>query len=151
MTKKSHQIIGIITALGLNLPVIPALIGSTLPDIDIHFRNKRGGLLFSHRGITHHILLVLVLIASVFLVDNIFYTSFVAGYVSHIVADIMTISGVPYWKNKDRFALKLFKTNSIGEYVFVFILIFIVFGYMIKEKGLYSIVPLELQLLQALF
>ena len=154
MTRKSHQAVAVTTALILNLPVLPALIASTLPDIDVKWQRKKGGLLFSHRGITHHFIFTILLIISVFYIDlppleKSLYTSFVVGYTSHIFADIMTVSGVPYWTNKDRFSLKLFKTGSPQETTFVLALIGIVIGITIYKNGIWSIIPYEGKLISS--
>ena len=119
MKKVSHQIIGITTAYVLGFPIFPAFISSTLPDLDVYFRNKKGGLLFSHRGITHHALLVLILTLLLLLIQNIVIKSILIGYISHLIADVLTTSGIPYWTNKHRLSLNLFKTGSIGEYIFI--------------------------------
>lgn len=126
MTRHSHRLIGIATAYILGYPLFPALIASTLPDIDTKWAKGKASLLTAHRGITHHIGIVILLISVAIVLNNIVFTSFVIGYVSHIFADILTISGVPYYRHKDRISLKLFATGSVGEYVFVVSLISII-------------------------
>ncbi len=147
MTKKGHQLFGFTTALVIGLPVIPALIGSTLPDLDLYFRNRKGGLLFSHRGITHHVILGIILTASVFYVRNYWFTSFVAGYISHLIADFLTPSGIPYWSNKDRMSLNIFKTGSLGEIWFLIALTISLIAFIGYEKGVYGLIPFEIKYL----
>jgi len=143
MTRYSHSLIGVSVAYVLGYPLIPALIASTLPDIDVKWQRKRGGLLFSHRGITHHLLFVIILIFSAVLIQNVVFKSFAIGYISHILADILTISGVPYFKHKNRISLKLFSTGSIGEYVFVSLLIFIIVLIFAFSNSFY--IPVDIQ------
>jgi len=121
MTRHSHLIIAGITAYAFNLPVLPALFVANLPDVDLKWQGKikAGKLLNNHRGITHHALFFPVLTVVFFITDNQAVKSMALGYLSHLLADIMTISGIPYWKYKNRLSLKLFSTGSISEALFV--------------------------------
>ena len=144
MTRHSHRLIGLTSAYVLGYPLIPAFIGSTLADIDVKW--MRGNSLFTaHRGITHHVILAILLILFVLFFENKILTSFIIGYISHLIADIMTISGIPYWTNKHRIALKLFKTGSIGEYLFVSILLISTFLILAFTGSIY--IPADSQLI----
>jgi len=130
MTAGTHVIGAVVLAAALKLPIAPAVIGALLPDIDLKkglpkFRQERT-LLNSHRGITHHVLIVPVLfLISVAVKDflnqtlGLYLLSFTVGYASHLLLDALTPLGIPYkHKYYPRLSLKLFKTGKVGE-VFV--------------------------------
>lgn len=144
MTRHSHRLIGLACAYVLGYPLIPAFIGSTLADIDVKWM-RGNSLLTAHRGITHHVILAILLILFALFFENKIFTSFVIGYISHLIADIMTISGIPYWTNRHRIALKLFKTGSIGEYLFVSTLLMSTFLILAFTGSIY--VPVDGQLI----
>lgn len=157
MTYRSHMIVGGIFGMLFNVPVVPAMVGSVLPDIDIKWAGMyRGNTLFtSHRGITHHVIVGVIGILSIFLIPLFFhlptlimdfYKGFAVGYISHLFADTMTKSGIPYWKHKDRIAVKLFRTRSFGEYAFVSALLVATIFYSIAEKQL----PYEVKFVQGM-
>jgi inner membrane protein len=151
------MVVGGIFGLLFNVPVVFAMIGSVLPDIDIKWAGMYKGntLLTSHRGITHHVIVGAIGMLSIFLIPLFFhvpslimdfYKGFVVGYISHLFADTMTKSGIPYWKHKDRIAVKLFRTRSFGEYAFVFALLVATVFYSIAEKQL----PYEVKFVQSM-
>jgi inner membrane protein len=151
------MIVGGIFGILFNVPVVPAMIGSVLPDMDIKWAGMyKGNTLFtSHRGITHHVLVGAIGVFSIFLVPLFFhlptlimdfYKGFVVGYISHLFADVLTKSGIPYWKHKDRIAVKLFRTKSFGEYAFVSALLVATIFYSITEKQL----PYEIKLAKSM-
>ena len=151
------MIVGGIFGMLFNVPVVFAMIGSVLPDIDIKWTGMYKGntLLTSHRGITHHVIVGIIGLLSIFLIPLFFhlptlimdfYKGIVVGYISHLFADTMTKSGIPYWKHKDRMAVKLFRTKSFGEYVFVFALLVATVFYSIAEKQL----PYEIKFVQGM-
>jgi len=157
MTYRSHIVVGGIFGMLFNVPVVFAMIGSVLPDIDIKWAGmyKGNSLLTSHRGITHHVIVGAIFILSIFLIPIFFhlptlimdfYKGITVGYISHLFADTLTKSGIPYWKHKDRIAIKLFRTKSFGEYMFVFALLVATVLYSIKEKQL----PYEMKLVQSM-
>ena len=84
-----------------------ACVGSLLPDIDhpgskISRSVKLFGApfrLFSHRGLTHSLVAVVALaLLMVFLqVQLVHAVAFLAGYVSHLLADSLTKSGIRLW------------------------------------------------------
>lgn len=140
-----------------NVPVVFAMLGSVLPDMDIKWAGmyRGNGLFTSHRGITHHVVVGIIALLSIFLVPMFFhlptlimdfYKGFVVGYISHLFADAMTSSGIPYWRHKDRIAVKLFRTKSFGEYAFVFALLMATIFYTTAEKQL----PYEIKFIQGM-
>ena len=147
MKKISHQIIGLTTAYVLGLPLFPALVSSVLPDIDTKWMHGNK-LLTAHRGITHHVLLGTAIILIALFLQNKIITSFAVGYTSHLFADALTISGIPYWTNKDRISLRLFKTGSAGEAFFLFSFLFVFFLSITLSHSFY--VPVDVQLIQKL-
>lgn len=138
MTRHSHAIIGGVAAYVLGLPVVPAVVGSLMPDIDLAWskrepdRNRRN-LFNSHRGITHHILLGFGIFMIAVILDSKDSLSFAVGYFSHIVADMLTKYGIPYWTMKDRISLGLFKTASAGEFAFLLMFIMFFWVYVLKH------------------
>lgn len=108
------------TGLGL------AALGSLLPDIDHpqSWAGKRMALvsvplaaLIGHRGLTHSLLAVAgfaLLLA--LLGPHHLAAPLAVGYLSHLLADSFTLSGVPLlWPNKRPFGLKLIRTGSLAE------------------------------------
>ena len=146
MTAGTHILAGIVLASYLKLPVIPAALGSILPDIDLKkglpFPPKRT-LLNAHRGITHHpAIAVLLFLLSLSVKDllnreaGILLLSFTAGYASHLLLDILTPLGIPYKTGYyPRLTLKLFKTGKIGE-LFVILLLLSALIYQAKTGAL---------------
>ncbi len=134
MTFGSHVLAGIVLASFLKLPILPSVFGALLPDVDLKnglpFPSKRT-LLNSHRGITHHPLIPLVLFflslgVKDFLNKNlgINLLSFTVGYSSHLLLDLLTPLGIPYkTKYYPRLSLKLFKTGKLGELFVILILV----------------------------
>ncbi|KAE9517221.1 Inner membrane protein YdjM [Candidatus Liberibacter asiaticus] len=116
--------------------VLGALLSCLLPDIDhprsfISKRFKTLSLLTScissHRGFTHSILAVILykwLIHHFFPSELISYQglqdALIIGYVSHLVADVLTPTGIPLlWPYHWRFCLPILHPNSpIGEIFF---------------------------------
>lgn len=134
MTKVNHAVVGAGTALLLGLDPFLSLFASLLPDGDITIARLTGAwngtkrsLLTSHRGITHHAILIptfalFSIIATHFAPYPLpyFIVSFSAGYVSHIVCDALTPLGIPYKLSYyPRFAISLFGTGSILEHILV--------------------------------
>ncbi|WP_456455377.1 metal-dependent hydrolase [Thermovibrio sp.] len=135
MTAGTHVIGAIVFASFLNLPLLPSVIGSLLPDIDLKkglpkFRQNRT-LFNSHRGITHHLfILPFLLILSVYVKDYFneslgrYLLSFTVGYASHLFLDALTPLGIPYKLSYyPRLSLKLFKTGKFGEVFVILVLI----------------------------
>jgi membrane-bound metal-dependent hydrolase YbcI (DUF457 family) len=119
MKKISHIAIGILTGIAFSLPITTSVIGALAPDIDVKWTKSSQSLVYSHRGITHHVLLAFFLIILTIVINNIWFTGFTSGYLSHLFSDMLTKSGIPYWKHKDRIAVKLFSTGEKYEFGFV--------------------------------
>ncbi len=147
MTAGTHVIGAIVAASALKLPVLPAVLGALLPDVDLKkglpkFRQNRT-LFNSHRGITHHLLIVpLLLLLSLIVKDfvnqqaGIYLLSFTCGYASHLLLDALTPLGIPYKTGYyPRLSLKLFKTGKVGE-VFVILLLVVILILQIKGNDL---------------
>jgi inner membrane protein len=147
MTAGTHILAAVVLASALKLPLLPAVIGAIVPDLDLKkglpFPPKRN-LLNSHRGITHHLALVpVLLLVSITVKDflsfsiGIYLLSFSVGYGSHLLLDALTPLGIPYkLKYYPRLSLKLFKTGTLGE-VFV-ILVMVMLLILEVKKGLLS-------------
>ena len=133
MTKVNHAIVGTGTAVLIGFDPFLSLFASLLPDGDIAiarlgaWSGARKSLLTSHRGITHHAILIpvfiLFYIIAIYLTPHpipYFIASFSVGYVSHIVCDALTPLGIPYKLSYyPRFAIPLFGTGSILEHILV--------------------------------
>ncbi|SNR84580.1 metal-dependent hydrolase [Desulfurobacterium atlanticum] len=144
MTTGTHILAGVIAALYLNLPVLPAVIGSVIPDIDIKngFPKKRN-LFNTHRGITHHIAIPVTLIALSFYLKETNFSliyknllSFSIGYTTHILLDTLTPLGIPYThKFYPRISLKVFRSNKISE-IIVFLALLLILTTVLNKKKL---------------
>jgi len=156
MKGATHVVGGLVFAFLFGVPpyaVPAAVVGSTFPDVDLKFsslipsKGKKKTLLTTHRGITHHPLVVLVLfLLWAYLDENYpqykFYWDFLygfwVGYLSHLVLDSFTKLGIPIgFGYYPRFSLKLMKTGGWGEKV-VFVLLAAAFVGVVylKSKGL---------------
>lgn len=108
-------------SLGFLLFSLIAIFSTLIPDLD----NSSIGIFLKHRGIVHSltfaVIIGLILIPLISLNNTL---AFWLGYVVHLIADGMTISGVPLlWPIKKRFRLKLFKTGGITEHLLFYGLI----------------------------
>lgn len=112
------------------LHMVPGvLLGALLPDID-HPSSILGRLLriislpisklCGHRGFTHSLVAWLILLISCYQwlpsqwdIPNDLIQAFLLGYMSHLVADILTPSGVPFlWPLPFRFCLPVLRSKS---------------------------------------
>ncbi|WP_157670887.1 metal-dependent hydrolase [Chitinibacter sp. FCG-7] len=99
-----------------------------LPDLD-HPKSTFGRIVpyisiplaavFGHRGFTHSILMVVVMVY-LLLADHQNHNwpvlPLVVGYLSHIIGDMLTPSGVPLlWPMRQKFSFKLFKADGPME------------------------------------
>lgn len=133
MTGKTHALIGVAAVLlfhpalptppiELGLVLAAGALGALAPDVDsdeseirqMTKTNRKSGLhgwliswlMPSHRGITHSLLALVAvyLAASLFPQVQAYGWAFVLGYASHLLADGITISGVPLlWPLRFRF------------------------------------------------
>lgn len=107
-----------------------AALGALLPDID-HPQSWAGrkmrvvsiplSMLVGHRGVTHSALAILGCLALLAVMGVGWLAApVVVGYLSHLLADSLTPSGVPLlWPNKRRFSLNLCRTGSVVEIALV--------------------------------
>ncbi len=134
MTAGTHVLAGILVAAFLKLPVLPAAVGSLIPDVDIGKGLPppyRRTLFNSHRGITHHPAVPLLLVFVAFFLKTkgfcdiyIYLISFTVGYASHLILDVLNPLGIPYgFSYYPRFSLKLMKSGKLGE---IFVILFLV-------------------------
>ena len=123
MTWKSHGAIALSFTLPFNpVAVLPALLGATAPDWLEYLLNAIG-LQVEHRGITHLWIVGFAFIILSFFWDyNGFIFWFGIGYLSHLFADAMTITGVPclLLNHRIHFFNSPFTTGQVGEYIFSF-------------------------------
>ena len=121
-----------------------AAIGGLLPDLDhpksalgrrIPFISLPLAAVFGHRGMTHSLFATIGLLTMLAAVTTIpAYTSLrglvaplCVGYLSHLLGDSFTPSGVPlFWPHKRTYSFKIFKTWSWQETVFTAAFTFVV-------------------------
>jgi len=155
MKGTTHIVGGLVFSFLFNVPfyAIPlAVVGSTFPDIDLKFttlippKGKKKSLLTTHRGITHHPLVLLALFGlwwylSVHYPQWKFYWDFLygfwVGYFSHLVLDSITHLGIPVGTGYyPRLSLKLMKTGGVGEKIFLtFLVILFIAIVTVKSVG----------------
>lgn len=121
-----------------------AAIGGLLPDLD-HPESVLGrrvpivsvplARLFGHRGMTHSLFAVVILLMALVALTTMYpwggvswlVPPLIIGYLSHILGDSMTPSGVPlFWPRKRTYSFNLFKTWSWQETASVAAFTFIV-------------------------
>ncbi len=144
MTGKTHLLGGVLTgvlitqALDINIGYAAvAGLGALFPDIDepnsTIGRRIPGSFmvkfLFGHRGFWHSLLAAaLVYLLLLGIASNTIAVLFVAGYISHLILDAMTPSGVPFlYPIKHSYSLNLIRTGGITEYAFMVVLLAAVF------------------------
>jgi inner membrane protein len=147
MISSTHFAFGILAASLACQTINPAIlliggVASLLPDID-HTESVLGKLFFpisklindkfGHRTVTHSLLAIFVIAlfsGGIFIYFPQIATAFFSGYLSAIVGDMLTKSGVKLlWPSQDNWAILenpilRFKTGGTGE----FILLLIIFG-----------------------
>ena len=121
-----------------------AAIGGLLPDLDhpksalgrrIPFISLPLAAVFGHRGMTHSLfaaaglllLLVAVTTSPAYVLLETLITPFCIGYLSHLLGDSLTPSGIPlFWPHKRTYSFRLFRTWSRRETVFTALFTFAV-------------------------
>lgn len=128
--------------------IIGTLIGAIFPDID-HPSSKFGKLfyllslpiykIFGHRGFTHSLTAWLIIVYFFKKIKNIFLISkelthgFLLGYLSHLIADMLTFKGIPlFWPYKTYFSIPILKDNLNDKKEKIISIIFIIFSLFIK-------------------
>ena len=122
---------------------LAASLGGLLPDID-HPESVVGrrvrlisvplSAIFGHRGFTHSLLavaLIGLLVTQVPLYGQSWWVPICVGYLSHILGDALSASGVPllYPVSKRRFKMRLLPVNSWQETAVVGIFFFLTLGF----------------------
>lgn len=128
----SHiAIAGATTAL-LAPKLVPfAVLGGVAPDLAEHIANRFFQMRWKHRQETHYFSYWLIGFGVCYGLDLDILTAFCWGGVTHILADSVTITGVPFSPLSDRrfhlFGGRL-RTGSSAEYMIVFCFTVICFG-----------------------
>ncbi|MBU3896494.1 MAG: metal-dependent hydrolase [Nanoarchaeota archaeon] len=130
MQKYTHLIFALLVFLLLNyilhFPLYLALfafVGAMFPDLDLKFGKL-------HRKLLHNVWVLLIILFVLFrtgLIDNIFAIVFSIGFVSHLVLDGLTVSGIyPFWPI-EKFRIRgSAKTGKASEYLIFVIILFMV-------------------------
>lgn len=110
-----------------------AALGSLLPDID-HPQSWAGkrlavvsiplAALIGHRGVTHSLIAVAGFVALLALLGvNHLAAPLAVGYLAHLLADALTVSGVPLlWPSRRPYGLRLIRTGSLAEIALIAVL-----------------------------
>lgn len=119
----NHIAIAAATTAVINAPLVPiAILGATAPDWLERLHKFTTGQRLRHRGPTHYVVMwILGLIAARLLYDyHGIISAFFYGGLTHVIADALTVSGVPFSPLSDRrfhlFGGRL-RTGNPGEYL----------------------------------
>jgi inner membrane protein len=129
-------LLGLLTVRFSSLPVnkylfiATIIFASLLPDLDsgtslIGNRFKLGSLFLKHRGVIHSVAFLTGFSIVFFLLTENFYyfLAFAAGYLSHLLLDSMTPSGVAFfWPGKNRIRGSI-RTTGLWDLLIFFVLI----------------------------
>ena len=109
------------------------VLGALIPDIDhptskINKCNPFTGIigdLIGHRTLTHSLLGLLIFNLILYIVNfKSIVLGFNIGYISHLLLDMMTVSGIPLlYPNKKRYRIMKLKTNTEHETIVLSLLI----------------------------
>lgn len=125
---------------------ITSMVGSLLPDID-HPKSFFGSrirpvsdlvaAIFGHRGITHSALAVIAILFYCYIRSgqmSDWVVGLTVGYLSHLVGDWLTPSGIPFlWPKKQKYKAPLtFRTGGLGEHVFLIAMVFSAWACVLK-------------------
>lgn len=117
----------IVRNFNINHPIIATIpfivLGSLLPDIDNRYSIigryfAPFNTLMTHRGITHTFIGLLFFTLPVFIFgSNVNTISFIYGYVSHLLLDMLTPAGIKiaYPLNENKYSLNLCRTGGFIE------------------------------------
>ncbi len=100
--------------------IILVLFGSALPDIDqpkskIGKKFKIIAFLFKHRGIFHSVFMALIISFGFYLFTG-YFSAFLLGYLSHLIADALTVTGIAFlYPFSNKRVRGFIKTGSIME------------------------------------
>lgn len=119
----NHIAIAASTTAVFSAPLVPvAVLGATAPDWLERLHHLTTGLRLRHRGPTHYMIMwILGLFAALTLYDfHGILAAFFYGGLTHVVADALTVTGVPFSPMSDR-RFHLFggriRTGNPGEYL----------------------------------
>ncbi|MBD7912338.1 MULTISPECIES: metal-dependent hydrolase [Clostridium] len=114
MIKRTHLAIGLAATIPLIMknPIsVLGVLGAIAPDWDKYLRLK-------HRTITHSLVALGVSTVGLYHVNKSVALVWGICYASHLLADALTIKGVPFfYPYKKKYGLKLLKTGDVKEYV----------------------------------
>lgn len=100
--------------------MILVLSGSAVPDIDqpnskIGKNFKIIGWLFRHRGIFHSVFMALLISSALYFFTG-YFSAFLLGYLSHLVTDSFTVSGIAFlYPLSNKKVRGFIKTGSMSE------------------------------------
>lgn len=118
----NHIIIGASLAVAFNPVMLPVVVaGSTAPDW-LERCSKYAGYPLAHRAQTHYVSVWIVACLFFFFIADVYslFFWFSIGALSHVLADSLTVSGVPLgWWSEKRFHLfgGRLRTGDRGEYI----------------------------------
>ena len=146
----THMIVGAAVGYLATQTVTGAVVGGTaalLPDID-HPNSKLGrrvpilptviNKLVGHRTLTHSILVLFTLTGILYVTTSLSVTvAFFVGYLSHLILDSLTVSGVPflYPFSRRNYGLRFCYTQGIFEKVFLIVFILGFAGYLVHTNS----------------
>ena len=106
MQKLTHFVWGVLLSIVLKLDSVPVVLGALLPDLDYRFE---------HRKLLHNVFAI----ALVSLISGQYWLPMLVGMVSHIVLDMMTVSGVAllYPLSDKRFRIASFRTGGLFDHL----------------------------------
>lgn len=171
MKGHTHALLGVVAAVAvhsvhpylasglprLGLALVAAAIGALLPDLDAdeslirhetHTARSDGPLgwlvswiMPSHRGVTHSGLAALAMLVLVWLAPHDWVIALAIGYVSHLLADMLTRGGVPvFWPVHWRLSLTPMVTGGAGEYLIAFAAGGWLWIYVMRQVGAWQVV-----------
>ena len=112
-------------------------ISSIIPDIDIatSFISRKTrtatyaiSYFFKHRGIIHSILVPIVIFAVIYTINTQIASAILIGYVSHIMIDSLTKTGVQPFLPVTNYRIKgIMRTGGLADFmIFIFLIILII-------------------------